>query len=65
LQGSQFRRRWREFLLGEDLKESAIAQHEGIIGEATFREATTIHRSRAKGRGRGRPRKSLGGGITS
>jgi putative transposase len=50
--------RWREFLLDEDPKEAVIARQDGVVGEADFREATAMHRSRAAGRGRGRPRKT-------
>jgi hypothetical protein len=49
--------RWREFLRGADVREEAIRQGEGVLGEGSFRARVGEAHGRPVPRGRGRPRK--------
>jgi putative transposase len=48
--------RWREFLLGEDLREEVVRRGEWVIGSDAFRGRMQRLQARPAPRGRGRPR---------
>ena len=55
-------RRWREFLLGDDPKESTIRAADWAVGGAAFRQRLHRPAGRAEPRGRGRPLAAAAGG---
>ena len=60
-------RRWREFLMQEDLKEQSIRRADWVVGDESFQKRLQGHQGRAVQRRRGRPPKSggQGAGISS
>jgi putative transposase len=51
---------WREFLLGEDVKEAAVRRPDWVVGSETFRQRMQQAASRPAPRRRGRPSKAAG-----
>jgi ribosomal protein L34 len=51
--------RWREFLLGEDLRKEMVRRGEWTVGDAAFRQRQATVQGRPALRRRGHPRKQL------
>ncbi len=55
-------RRWREFLMQEDLKEQSIRRADWVVGDESFQKRLQGHQGRAVQRRRGRPQVRGAGG---
>jgi putative transposase len=57
---------WREFLLGEDVREEEVRRGDWAIGDADFRRRVRLEQGRPAPRRRGRPPKAVAqeGGIS-
>jgi hypothetical protein len=51
---------WREFVLGEDVKEAAVRRPDWVVGSETFRQRMQQAAGRPAPRRRGRPSKAAG-----
>jgi putative transposase len=55
---------WRQFLMGEDLREKELRRDDWVVGAETFRGQMAQAAGRPARRGRGRPSRAMGGITT-